>query len=267
MKSIILAAGMGTRLGKYTENLPKCMLHFNGKPLIVQQVETLHKAGITDITIVRGYNADKIQIPGVKYYHNPNYATTNMVETLFCAEKEMDGSDDILVCYADILYEPQILRKVLESRADVGVTVDEDYWEYWQARSDEPEKDMESLIISGEKIVELGNTKCTREEAKVRYVGLIKFSRAGIQKLRKVYHQNKQENYLLDQPWLRSKSFKKAYMTCMLQALINAGQEVKPIIIRRGWLEFDMVEDYEKYTQWLKEGSLGRFLNWGETRE
>ncbi len=259
MKAIILAAGMGTRLGKYTENLPKCMLEFNGKPLIQQQVETLQKAGITDISIVRGYNADKIQIPGVKYYYNPDYATTNMVETLFCAEPEMDSCDDVLVCYADILYEPQILRKVLESNADVGVTVDEDYWEYWQARSDKPEEDMESLIINDGKIVELGKTKCTRDEAKVRYVGLITFSKEGIRKLKEVYHENKPQYYLLDQPWLRSKSFKKAYMTCMLQALINAGQEVNPIIIHRGWLEFDTVEDYERYTHWLREGTIERF--------
>ncbi len=260
MKSIILAAGLGTRLGKYTENLPKCMLEFNGKPLIRQQVETLRKAGITDISIVSGYNAEKIQIPGVKYYYNSDFATTNMVETLFCAEKEMDGSDDILVCYADILYEPKILQKVMESHADVGVTVDEDYWDYWSARCDEPEKDMESLIISNGKIIELGNTKCSREEAKVRYVGLIKLSKEGIKKLQEVYHENRTQYYHLDQPWLRSKSFKKAYMTCMLQALINAGQEVKPIIIQRGWLEFDTVEDYEKYTWWLEEGSLGRFF-------
>ena len=45
MKAIILAAGMGTRLGKYTEDLPKCMLSFGGKTLIERQVETLRAAG------------------------------------------------------------------------------------------------------------------------------------------------------------------------------------------------------------------------------
>ncbi len=259
MKVIILAAGMGTRLGKYTENLPKCMLKFNGKPLIQRQVETLRHAGITDISIVRGYNAEKIRIPGVKYYFNPDFSSTNMVETLFCAEQEMDGSDDLLVCYADILYEPHLLQKIMQSSASVGVTIDQDYWDYWCARCDHPESDMESLVIENGKIIELGNTKCTRAEAVVRYVGLIRFSKEGIQKLRQVYHENKQQYYHLDQPWLRSKSFKKAYMTCMLQALINAGQDVKPIIINRGWLEFDTVEDYEKYTKWLEEGTLGRF--------
>ena len=264
MKAIILAAGMGTRLGKYTENLPKCMVNFNGKPLIQQQVETLRKAGITNISIVKGYMPDKIQISGVKYYHSPNYATTNMVETLFCAEKEMDGHDEVLVCYADILYENKVLQKIINSPADVGVTVDEDYWKYWQARLDQPEEDMESLVIKDGRIIELGNTKCAREEAKVRYVGLIKFYKEGIQKLKEVYHKNKKQYYDLDQPWLRSKSFKKAYMTCMLQALINSGQEVKPIIIQRGWLEFDTMEDYEKYQQWLKEGTLSRFFCFGK---
>lgn len=258
MKAIILAAGMGTRLGKYTDNLPKCMLNFNGKTLIEQQVEQLRKAGITDITIVKGYMPDKINIPGTKTYINKDYANTNMVNTLFCAEEEMN--DDLLICYADILYEDRILKKILKSDADVGVTVDEDYWEYWQARADDPEDDMESLIIENGKIVDLGNPNCTREEAKVRYVGLIKFSKAGVNGLKKVYHENKEKYFQLDQPWLRSKSFKKAYMTCVLQAIINSGQKVEPIIINRGWLEFDTVEDYEKYCRWKEKGTLNRFI-------
>jgi L-glutamine-phosphate cytidylyltransferase len=260
LKAIILAAGMGTRLGKYTDSLPKCMLEFNGKTLIQRQVDALRAVGITDITIVRGYMPNKINIEGVKYRYSPHYNKTNMVETLFCAEDEMEENDGILICYADILYQEDILKKIISSNVDIGVAVDEDYWEYWQARADKPEDDMESLIITDNKIVELGNTNCTRNEAIHRYVGLIKFSKSGIDKLRKVYHFHKNQFYDIDSPWLRSKSFKKAYMTCMLQALINSGQEVKPIIINRGWLEFDTVEDYEKYTKWLQDGSLSRFM-------
>jgi len=260
MKAIILAAGMGTRLGKYTENLPKCMLNFNGKPLIQHQVETLRSCGITDITIVKGYMPDKINIPGTKTYLNQDYANTNMVETLFCAEEEMN--DNLLVCYADIIYEEKILKKILENDADVGVTVDQDYWEYWRSRTNNPKEDMESLVIDSEgKIIDLGNPNCTRDQAKVRYVGLIKFSKKGVEILKKTYHQNKEKYSHLNQPWLRSKSFKKAYMTCMLQALINAKQRVDPIIINRGWLEFDTVEDYEKYNQWLEERSIKNFIN------
>lgn len=260
MKAIILAAGMGTRLGKYTQNLPKCMLNFDGKTLIERQVEILRKCGVDNIIIVKGYMADKIQIPGVKYYINKDFENTNMVETLFCAETEMD--DEILVCYGDIIYEERVLKRILESDVDVGVTIDEDYWGYWQARMDNPEEDMESLVIDSEgKVVELGDTNCSRDKAQVRYVGLIKFSKKGVETLKQIYHENKQKYFDKNNPWLRSKSFKKAYMTCMLQALVNAGYRVDPIIIKRGWLEFDTEEDYEKYTFWLKEDKLKEFYN------
>ena len=70
---------------------------------------------------------------------------------------------------------------------DIGVAVDGDYWDYWTARLDEPEKDIESLIIKDGKVIDLGDPNCTRKEAMVRYVGLIKFSKKGVKILKKVY--------------------------------------------------------------------------------
>jgi len=260
MKAIILAAGMGTRLVKYTENLPKGMLNFLGKPLIEWQIKILRSCGITDISIVTGYNGEKIQIPGVNYYHNKNFADTNMVETLFQAEKEMSG--EILVCYSDIIYEKSVLEKAINSPAEKGVVVDADYWDYWQARLDEPEKDIESLVIDDKgKIIELGDSKCPKEKAGVRYVGLIKFSTAGTETLKNIYHWHRKKYFKTEEPWLRSKCFRKAYMTCMLQSIINAGYKVEPICISHGWLEFDTVDDYERATSWAKEGTLNRFIN------
>ncbi|PIN69090.1 nucleotidyl transferase [Candidatus Woesearchaeota archaeon CG11_big_fil_rev_8_21_14_0_20_43_8] len=259
MKAIILAAGMGTRLGRYTENLPKCMLEFNGKTLIQRQVDTLRACGINDITIVKGYMPDKINISGVKYHVNSDFTNTNMVETLFCAEKEMDG--DILVCYADIIYEKRIIETILSSNVNIGVTVDDDYWDYWKARNDNPEDDVESLVVDGDgKIIELGDTMCSREKAQMRYIGLIKFTKKGVDALRKVYYRNKLKFFDKDEPWLRSKSFKKAYMTCMLQAIINAGYHVDPIVVSRGWLEFDTIEDYERTKNWIKQNKLGQYF-------
>ena len=254
MKAIILAAGSGKRLGKYTKNLPKCMLKLNGKTLIERQVATLRAAGIDDIIIVKGYMAEKIQIHGVKYYVNNDYSSTNMVETLFKAEQELN--DEVIVCYADILYDKKIIEKILATNFDIGVTVDDDYWDYWSSRLINPEEDTESLVIEDDKIVEIGDTNCPIDKAKVRYVGLIKFSKKGVEILKKVYYKNKEKNYDSNKPWMRSKSFKKAYMTCMLQAIIDEGFRVDPILISRGWIEFDTNEDYEKVNEWLKSGIL-----------
>lgn len=259
MKAIILAAGMGTRLGKYTENLPKGMLNFLGKTLIERQIEIMRECGIDDIVIVTGYQSEKIQLPDVKYFHNEEFDSTNMVESLFKAESELNGG--ILVAYSDIIYEKRVLDIVLKSQTDVGVTVDKDYWQYWTNRLDEPEKDIESMVIDNEgKIVELGDTSCSLDKAKIRYVGLIKFSAAGIESLKEVYHQHKDLHYNESIPWMRSKCFKKAYMTCLLQALIDAGNRVEPIYISRGWLEFDTVEDYERAISWHNDRTLDRFI-------
>jgi len=258
MKAIILAAGMGKRLGKYTKGLPKAMLEFNGKPLLQWQLETLRASGINDIVVVKGYRADKIYIEGVKYYENKDYENTNMVESLFAAEEEMD--DDLLVCYADILYEMRVVKIILEAEVDIGITVDTEYWDYWKARLENPEEDMESLVIRNGEILALGDPHSTEDRARVRYVGLIKLSERGVEALGKVYRDNKRKYYIRDEPWMRSKSFKQAYMTCLLQAMIYSGYTVKPIKIQRGWLEFDTTSDYDKYKEWLTRGSLSRFF-------
>lgn len=260
MKAIILAAGKGTRLDKYTHDMPKCMLNFAGKTLIQRQVETLQACGIKNISAVTGYMKEKININGIKYYHNPEYEITNMVASLFCAEEEM--ADDIIVCYGDIIYEKHVLEKVISSKFDIGVTVDEDYLDYWKVRLDNWQEDMESLVIGTDgSVKEIGIPKCSIEKAKFRYVGLIRFSREGIKALKRIFYKYKAEYWENDKKFMNSKSFKKLYMTDMMQLLINSNYKVYPIIIKRGWLEFDTNEDYEKSTEWLKNGTLGRFFN------
>ncbi|MBR4530700.1 MAG: NTP transferase domain-containing protein [Lachnospiraceae bacterium] len=102
MKAIILAAGQGTRLKKYTENLPKGMLSFMDRTIIERQIALYRAAGIDRIIIVRGYAADKIAYEGVTYYDNEDYANTNMVISLLAAAPEFD--DDVIVSYSDILF-------------------------------------------------------------------------------------------------------------------------------------------------------------------
>ena len=121
MKAIILAAGEGCRLGKIGEGRPKCLINIEDNTLLEIQINTLHACGIDDISIVRGYEGEKIDVPGLKYYNNPDYASTNMSYCLFCARKEMTG--DILILYADILHKEQVIKRLIESRHDIAVGV------------------------------------------------------------------------------------------------------------------------------------------------
>lgn len=259
MKAIILAAGQGTRLKRYTENLPKGMLEFAGKTIIERQIETYCKCGVADIIIVRGFAADKIIYPNVKYYENVNYESTNMVESLMAARQEFD--DDIIISYSDILFEEYMLSGMMETKEDFVVAVDDNWKEYWQARYGRVDFDTESLSLDENgNITELGLETPGLENIDARYIGLLKFSRNGLKKILEI-HDRDYEAYK-DRPWKQSgKTIRKAYMTDLLQAVIENGNYVKAVKFRNGWIEFDTNEDYETAIRWLEAGTLDTFIH------
>ena len=244
MKAIILAAGMGSRLKKYTENLPKGMLAYQGKTLIERQIETYRRNGISDIIIVRGFAAKKINYADIKYFDNKNYSTTNMVESLLQAKSEFN--DDIIVSYSDIVFEDKLLKKMISSNVDYGVAVDDNWKVYWNLRYGKIDFDTESLAIdSQDNITELGKDSPALESIDARYIGLLKFSKNGLSNILSIM-EDAQKSYK-DKPWQQSGiPGMQAYMTDLLNALIQSGAEVKAIHFNNGWLEFDTNEDYEK---------------------
>ena len=256
MKAVILAGGLGKRLGKYTKNLPKCMLNFLGKTLIERQVETFRKCGIHDIIITRKHLKEKINISGVKYDDKEN-DDSNMLADFFHAIKEVD--DDIILSYGDILFETDVLNKFIKFKGEVGVIGDTDWKEYWNNRIGSWTEDSESFVIGQEdKIISLGIPNPPVEDMHARYIGLIKFSKQVLPRIKKIY-KDAAKNFW-DKSWHTSKSLKKAYMTDFLQELIDKGFDVKAVKIQKGWLEFDTVKDYEMGLEWAKQGTLNRFI-------
>ena len=92
VKSIIIAAGLGSRLKGYTEALPKCMLMFGDKTLLQRQLEVLRGCGINDISVVRGFKKEKINYDGLKYFENNDYQNNNILNSLFYAEETIHGN-------------------------------------------------------------------------------------------------------------------------------------------------------------------------------
>ena len=258
MKAVILAAGQGTRLKKYTENLPKGMLTFMGKTIISRQIEMYRKCGIEDIIVVRGFAAEKISYEGVRYYTNEDYANTNMVESLMTAKTEFD--EDMLVSYSDILFEEEMLRTMMKASADYVVAVDDNWKEYWKKRYGRIDYDTESLSIDeNNHIVELGLENPKVQDIDARYVGLLKFSKEGLKSIEALM-ENAYRKYE-DEPWQQSgKPVRKAYMTDLLNALIESGKKVEAKRFCNGWIEFDTNEDYEKACEWAEKGNIQELI-------
>ena len=252
MTGIILAAGSGTRMGKYGKNIPKCMLPVNGKSIIEWQIERLKNIGISKIIILTGYKDETIKYSGVTYYHNPDYANTNMLETLMCAREALDT--DVLICYGDILYTEELAKKMADSVVNIGVAVDSAWRNYWIFRYGSTETDLETLSLSANgEINEIGKPVSSSEGIDLRYVGLLKFSKEGMSQAIKLYDNKKSK----DESWVQSgNAFRKGYMTDMLHELILSGVAVHPVITEGGWLEFDTESDYELVCNSHKENKL-----------
>jgi choline kinase len=236
IKVIILAAGEGRRLRPYTLDRPKCLVEVGGRSLLDRQLDVLRSRGLDRIVVVGGYCAEKLQRPDFDLRLNTRYAETNMVWTLFAAEDEMEG--ELIVAYGDIVYSGVNLDLLLASKADIAVAVDKDWESYWRARSDDPLSDAESLKLDEDgRILELGQRPRCIEEIQAQYMGLMKFSAKGLACLKDVFREAKSNKNL------RGKLPERAYMTDLIQLVIDHGFRVDAVPVYGGWIEIDTVAD------------------------
>jgi len=236
MKAIILAAGQGARLRPLTDDRPKCMVEYQGKPLIEHVVRALRKNGVNDIVAVRGYKPEALRCAGVRFYDNPRYSSTNMVTTLFCAEQELEG--DVIISYSDIVYSPSVIQRLRATDAEFAVVIDRDWRRLWQERMDDPLDDAETLRLDPDgHIIELGKKASSYEDIEGQYIGLLKIAASAWPKLRAFYHRlDRHATY-------DGKDFDNMYMTSFVQAVIDRLMPVTAVPIQGGWLEIDVPSD------------------------
>lgn len=122
MQAIILAAGMGKRLGEYTKNNTKCMVPVNGTPLIDRVLGQLSKLGLTRVVIVVGYKGQGLmdylgyERDGLKieYVNNPIYDKTNNIYSLALAKEQLQ-EDDTLLIESDLIFDEGMFDLLLNS--------------------------------------------------------------------------------------------------------------------------------------------------------
>jgi choline kinase len=243
MKMIILAAGQGTRLRPLTNDKPKCMVEYKGKPIIDYILDTATACSVNDVAIVDGYKKNVLETyltdKRVTFFENKQYETTNMLATLFCAEEFMN--DDIIISYADIIYKKEILEKLIESTDEISVVVDRKWKELWSLRMENPLEDAETLKVIDGNIVELGKKPKSYDDIEGQYIGLIKIKKEKLTQIIDFYHT-------LDKHTMYDgQNYSNMYMTSFIQMIIDNISVVKPVYIDNGWLEVDSVEDLEVY--------------------
>lgn len=250
-RTVILAAGEGTRLRPYTASLPKALVPLLGVPLLQRQTAVLRRAGIADIGIVTGHCAGALAGQGLQEFHNPHFAETNMVASLRCAGAWFDGGDDVVMAYGDIVYEPRVLAALLAAPAPLAVVVDRGWQRLWQLRMDDPLADAETLRLDARGcIVELGRKPRSLDEIEGQYIGLVKIDRAFAPRFFDAY------DALPAGAAFDGRPREKMYMTSYLQHLIDGGVPAHAATVTHGWLEVDTVEDLARYEAAARDGAL-----------
>ena len=260
MNAIILAAGKGERLRPLTNDKPKCMVELFGKSILEWQIEKFQKFGITDITIITGYKSESIDYPQFNLVKNPKFDSTNMVETLFCAREKL--LDSTIISYGDILFEDNVLKKIIDSDEDFSIIVDKNWLEYWEVRNENPLNDAESLMINSKGyLTSIGQKVENIEEIQGQYIGLMKFQNAGTAELKSFYDKSKKSSLSGINPLNKKLKFQNSFMTDLLHSMILEDYNLKSINIKNGWLEIDTISDFELYQKMSNDGTLSKFFN------
>lgn len=154
MRALILAAGMGWRLGGGTGQPPKSLLSFGGRTLMERHLEVLFDLGVERVHVGVGYRADMIEAEIVRLgmrgfaqtVYNPQYERGNIV-TLWHMRELLLGDDEMLLMDADVLHDYRLLQRLVASPHDNCFLLD---------RNIEPGEEPVKLCVRGERIVEFG---------------------------------------------------------------------------------------------------------------
>lgn len=132
MKAIILAAGIGNRLGGHAANKPKSLLEFEGKSLLKRHIEILLANQVHETTIVIGYESDMIKehlaesSMSINYIYNERY-TEGSIISLACAQDILFNEAEFILMDADVLYDQQMINRLINTSIKNCLLLDRDF--------------------------------------------------------------------------------------------------------------------------------------------
>jgi choline kinase len=229
VRGIILAAGKGSRLNGTAGDLPKCLVRVGGVTLLERQIETLRNAGIDDITVVVGCQADRVQRTcgrGVQFVENTRYAQTNSLYSLWLARPLL--SDGFVVLNCDVLFHPQLLDDLVSARHDNALLLS------YQDADDAPFGDEEMKVKTRRgRVIDISKTM-PPDEADGENVGIVRFSPRGGKQLASILDARVAAGGMRDWAPRAFADFARA------DALHAVGTRGFP------WTEIDFPEDYRR---------------------
>ncbi len=241
MQAIIIGAGRGSRLKALTDDAPKPYAPIGERRILDWLLASLRDAGLEKIVFVGGYQYDLVRAdyPELEFRHNPDWAKTNILASLMCAEDCMD--EGFLCTYADILYRPSVVQRALNHEAEAVLCVDTQWRTRYADRSQHPEDDAEKVTAEGDRILRV-NRMIPSQEADGEYIGVARFDANAASQLRETYHTVKAR--LGDSEWKSGTSFPRAYLIHLFEEMLDLGHPFHMVTTDGEYMEVDTEEDF-----------------------
>jgi phosphoenolpyruvate phosphomutase len=235
--AVVLAASRGAALGSLTDDKPKCMIDVRGQPLLRRQVGMLNNAGVHNITVVRGYRKEAIDLSAIETVDNDRYAETGELYSLNCAREALDGP--CLITYGDILYRDYMLHSLLRAEGDIVIVADA-LWRDGEQPEDGQARDLvvcdreysTDYLVDGPVTLRRAGGDVARDDATGEWIGLLKLSADGAAALSAALEAMAGED-----------GFEQADMLALFNRLIADGQEIRVQYITGQWLDIDDMQD------------------------
>jgi len=245
---IIPAAGKDPHF----RGIPKSLIAIGKKTIIEHQIETISKANLRNIVLVRGYAGELFNVENICYIDNPLYEKKHSLYSLLCARELM--ANGFILIFSDILFNEGIIRSLLKSKGDIVLVVDSSY----RYHKHEVDKRLDLVVSKLKKssyyrtlhptgineILRIGKD-ISKDEADYEFIGIAYFSSEGARILKKIYND-------CEKHWKgrfhEAKSFDQADITDVFQEIIDRGFTVSALEVYKGWIEIHDTKDV-KYAE------------------
>ena len=247
LSAIIPAAGMDPAF----PDTPKSLIPVSGRPVLDYQLEAIRRVGMNQIVVVRGYEGHQFNArysdENITFCENSNYQETFDLHSLFQAREHMERG--FVLVYSDILFNYEILQKLIDSGKDIVLAMDGSY----QYHRHEVDKRLDLAVSTNKRevhhrslqpsslteVARIGKN-VDRGAADYEFIGVAYFSQRGADSLRNAYSQCL---HTMSGAFHEAASFKMASITDLLQELINRDVTVHGLDIHKGWLEIHDQQD------------------------
>ena len=228
MRGVILAAGKGSRLNGTAGDKPKCLVEIGGITLLERQIRALKRAGIADVVVVVGCQAERVRaacVDAVTFVENDRFAETNSLYSLWTARTLL--LDGFVVLNCDVLFHPALLEALLASPHDAALLIA--YREAGQAPFGDEE--MKVKVRAGQ-VIDISKTM--EGEADGENLGIVKFGAAAAPQLVSIVDRLIADGGTRD--WA-PRAFREYAQVRPLHAIGTGGHP---------WIEIDFPEDYRR---------------------